>query len=331
MAVADDRDAHALTRAQGLHLRQVVLVGSDRRALDRRQHVAADEILLALHDDRQIATTQAGAVGRATVVHDLDEVPRSERELEDRGQLAVDLAALQAEPRADHATRLAELAQHRLGGVDRQGEADRVRLLGDERVDAHDGATAVDQRPAGVAGVDRRIRLDHRLLREARQETIEPAHDSPRHRLLEADRVSDRHDFIAHAQRARIAEARGRDRRRGLDAQQRQVGHRVHPHQPGRRARARVERDRERGGTVDDVSVGQHLTVALDHDAGADHGFEPALGLGLVDLGDLDRDDGRRDALEERREGVRAGLRDGDSRHQDRQEQEGGHAHHAGS
>src|SRR5205814_7864846 len=83
------------------------------------------------------------------------------------------LASLNAEPRADHTPGLPQVAQNRLRAVDRHREADRLRLLGDERVDADDVAAAVHERAARVARVDRGVGLDHGLLREARQEAVE--------------------------------------------------------------------------------------------------------------------------------------------------------------
>ena len=56
------------------------------------------------------------------------------------------------------------------GGLDRDREADALvaaALALDLRVDADHLAGAVDQRPAGVAGVDRRVGLDHVADREA--------------------------------------------------------------------------------------------------------------------------------------------------------------------
>src|SRR5207244_5724996 len=71
-----------------------------------------------------------------------------------------------------------------------------------------------------------------------------------------------------------------------------------------------VERDRERRGPVDDVRIGERVAVAVDDEARADDRLEAPLRTLLVDLHGLDRDHGRRDALEEHGEGLGA-LRGG--------------------
>ena len=96
-------------------------------------------------------------------------------------------------------------------------------------------------------------------------------------------------------------------RARRLHPQQRQVEHRVEAHHPRRDLGAAVERHRQGGRAVHDVGVGEDLAVLVDDDAGAHDRLESPLGLGLVDLGGLDRDDGRRHALEQH--GQRLGAR----------------------
>src|SRR2546430_17361531 len=78
----------------------------------------------------------------------------------DRGEARVHLASLKAEPRADHAAGLAKVAEDRLRAVDRHREADRLRLFGDERVDADDVRAPVHERAARVARVDRGVGLE---------------------------------------------------------------------------------------------------------------------------------------------------------------------------
>src|SRR3546814_10465975 len=52
----------------------------------------------------------------------------------------------------DHAAGLAQLAQHAARGIDRHCEADRLRVLRDQRVDADHLAAAIHEGAAGVAG-----------------------------------------------------------------------------------------------------------------------------------------------------------------------------------
>src|SRR3989454_11999429 len=131
---------------------------------DRGEDVAAQQVLFALDDDRRAAAAHAGALRRAPVVDDLDEVAAGERQLDERGEACVHLASLDAEPRADYAPDLSQVVEDRFRAVDRHREADRLRLLGDERVDADDVAAPVHERATRVAWVDRRVGLDHGLL-----------------------------------------------------------------------------------------------------------------------------------------------------------------------
>src|SRR3989454_10140041 len=133
---------------------------------DRGEDVAAQQVLFALDDDRRAAAAYAGALRRAPVVDDLDEVAGGERQLDERGEACVDLASLDAEPRANHAPDLPQVAEDRFRAVDRHREADRLRLLGDERVDADDVAAPVHEWATRVTRVDRRGGLDPGLLRE---------------------------------------------------------------------------------------------------------------------------------------------------------------------
>ena len=85
------------------------------------------------------------------------------------------------------------------------------------RVDADDLPVAVDQRAAGVAVVERGIRLDqrHRPVVDLKV-AVDRGDDAARHRAaqLRAERIADGDDAVAHGQFARIAELRGLQVRR---------------------------------------------------------------------------------------------------------------------
>ena len=70
------------------------------------------------------------------------------------------LIAGDAEPRAAHAAVLQDLRQHVLRGVGGDREADALRAHDDGGVDADHLGARVDQRPAGIAGVERGVGLD---------------------------------------------------------------------------------------------------------------------------------------------------------------------------
>ena len=295
-------------------------MAADRRAADLGEDVAAEQVLLALDDDREVAAAHAGAIGGRAVVDDLDEVSRRHRHAHDAAELVVHGPSLHAEPRPHDAAHLAQVAQDRLGGVDRHREADRLRVLRDQRVDADHDAAAIHERSAGVSRVDRRVGLDHGLVGDTGQQPVEPAHDPARHRLVEADRVADGDDLVADPDGRRVAEPCRRQRRPAVHAQQRDVEHGIHSQNARGRFVARVERDRQRRRAVDHVGVREDLAVLVDDHAGADDGLEAPLRLGLVDLHRLDGDDGGGDALEHRGERIDARLRGGHGRKHERGE-----------
>src|SRR3989454_12841852 len=86
---------------------------------DRGEDVAAQQVLFALDDDRRAAAAHAGALRRAPVVDDLDEVAAGERQLDERGEACVPLASLDAEPRADHAPDPPQVVEDRFRAADR--------------------------------------------------------------------------------------------------------------------------------------------------------------------------------------------------------------------
>src|SRR5690606_15359944 len=73
--------------------------------------------------------------------------------------------------------------------------------VADLRVDADHFATHVQQRPAAVAGVNRRVRLDDlgdaELGRQAGDSPADGADDAQRHTTVEAERVADGDDPFA--------------------------------------------------------------------------------------------------------------------------------------
>src|SRR5207247_9889118 len=78
------------------------------------------------------------------------------------GQTRVDIVSTYAEPRPLDVSVRHNLAGCREGGIDRDGEADSLRVRNRRRVDRHDATTQVHERTAAVPGVHGRIRLDDR-------------------------------------------------------------------------------------------------------------------------------------------------------------------------
>ena len=138
-------------------------------------------------------------------------------------------------------------------GVDRHREPEAD--AGDRGVDPDHLGRAVDQRPAGVARVQRRVGLDHvvdvthRAAGARRQRAPERGHDAGGDRAGEPVRVADRDDQLPDAQppRPRRAPRGSASRRRRAARRGRTAGRRRRPGSaaPGRR---RTTPDRCRPG-----------------------------------------------------------------------------------
>jgi hypothetical protein len=212
------------------------------------------------------------------------------------------------------------------------GEADAVGLLlreDDGGVDADDVAVDVEQRPAGVAGVDLGGRLDQVtvepvfLAAELRQRAADRADDADAHAHLALGRqavgVAERDRPLAATDLGRVGPRHRGQVARG-DLEHGQVGPRVGADHDGRVDLLIVGRDPELFGVGDDVVVGQDVAVGIDDEARADGavgagqqrgeavGVEVVGTEGRVDaegrLGGGDRDHARRDALGDRGEAV---------------------------
>ena len=94
--------------------------------------------------------------------------------------------------------------------VARDREAESLRRRQDRRVDADHFAARGDERPAGIARIERRIGLNdvfdqaHRL---RPQRSANRADDARRDGMMKAVRIADGHRDLPHAHVARIAES----------------------------------------------------------------------------------------------------------------------------
>src|SRR5258708_2858650 len=68
-----------------------------------------------------------------------------------------------ADPSPLHPALADQLRNDDVGSADRNREADALRSGDDRGVDADDVAARVDERPAGVSGVERGVRLNDRI------------------------------------------------------------------------------------------------------------------------------------------------------------------------
>src|SRR5690606_23156622 len=94
----------------------------------------------------------------------------------------------------------AQLRQQLLYEIDRNSEADADITAGaaeDRRVDADDFAAQIEERPAGIARIDRRVGLNEVVVRPLADVPALRADDTRRHRAVETERIADRHDPFA--------------------------------------------------------------------------------------------------------------------------------------
>src|SRR5918992_3044377 len=206
-AATFDQDAHLLTRPGGVDGAGYVVGVAHRRAVDL---------------DDPVAGAQPAAV-RGTVRNDVA----------DRGAALRRVAHADAQIRALDLVAALERGHDALDLVDRHREADArvvVAALGaDLRVDADHAALAVEQRAAGVAGVDRGVGLDRARDREAvgrGDRAAERRHDAAGDAALEPERAADRDRRVAGPQvlgRAELERLQAALDVRRVDFQQRKV------------------------------------------------------------------------------------------------------------
>ena len=178
-----------------------------------------------------------------------------------------------AEVRLGDGLTLLQLLDDRLCRVDRDREADVLRILRAGGVDADDLAVERQQWTAGVAGVDGRVGL-HEVCQVLAvvgvDRPVERRHDAfgRRRTAGQVERVADRHDRFADPQiRRRTERQRGEAGLVDLDHGE-IVGAIDTEHLRGG-GRAVGELDVDVGRVGDDVGVGGDLAVAADHEARA--------------------------------------------------------------
>src|SRR5207253_685939 len=143
----------------------------------------------------------------------------------------------------------------------------------DRIVDADQLAATVEQRAAGVPGVDRRVGLDHAGERPSvggGRAAIQAGDDAGRERTLKAERRTDGERGVADLQAVGVAQGqRVKLVRRDRDSDHGEVRALVDTlHLAGRRA-AVAEGHADLVGTRYHVRVGEDIALGVDHDPGA--------------------------------------------------------------
>ncbi len=206
---------------------------------------------------------------------DWTNAPSCGLQVEGRGPVGVDVHDVDAEEAAHDLPLLAKLRQDGLERVDRNGEPDVLGRPEHRGVDADDLAVDVDQRPAGVAEVDRRVGLDvvleaprGRVRRQAR--AVLGGDDADRDGLVEVERIADRHDPLADAE-LDPSRPSGSGVRRCLTSTLRRARSvaGIPADELGRVLLPVVDPDLDLVGALDDVVVRHDVAVFRDDEAGS--------------------------------------------------------------
>ena len=263
----------------------------------------------AVEREDDVARGDARAVGRAA---GLDSRDHHGAVLREAGGVAQpprhrELLGRDADIGAPHPAVPHQFAEHEVGGVRGDREADALRAHDDGGVDADDLAVRGNQRPAGIARVERRVGLDHVVDQPAglrAQRAAERGHDAGGHRRFEAERIADGDHELAALEPLGIAQRRRRQRDRRVDSHQGKVGVGVVAHHAGGEAAPLDRIHFDAGRAADHVAVGEHEAVRRDHHAGAG----AALPLLVRAFEHVEADHRRADAVDHVDDGAGIGI-----------------------
>src|SRR5262249_13388450 len=124
-------------------------------------------------------------------------------------QRLVDLLDRDAQLAVARVTRLHDLVLDMHRHVDRHRERQALEAAAaaaDLRIHTDNFTLEIEQRAAGIPGVDRRIGLDERDVGITRQRARLGADDARGHSIFETERLADRHDPLANLGRFRVAD-----------------------------------------------------------------------------------------------------------------------------
>src|SRR5271157_2595115 len=219
------------------------------------------------------AAAQSGAIGGASGngLHDEESVVGGQAQFV--GDFGIDGDGANAERGTAHASERDQIVDHSFGGVDGDGEAYAGALSdagGDHGVDADDLAVPVEQRAAGVAGVDGGVGLNGFFDDQAvwLLHLADGTDDAAREGSGEAERIADGIDFLADLQIGRVAEDH-RLQVGGFDLDYGQVMRLVGADDGGLIFLAVVQRHFNLARFGDDVIVGEDVSFFVDNETGA--------------------------------------------------------------
>jgi len=169
--------------------------------------VAAEEQGFPAEDHVQLPAADPGLLGRASRLHNLDDEAVREGKPEQLFQRRNNEMPLDPQPGANDVSLSSSAGRMACTTSIGTAKADILRVGEDGGGEADDLAAAVEEGPTRVAGVDRRIRLDHGLHeREGHigEDSVDGRDDPPRQGLIEAEGISDRQHLLSDAGRAEL-------------------------------------------------------------------------------------------------------------------------------
>ncbi len=230
----------------------------------------------AVDADDHVAGLDAGARGRAGGCDIRHQGAARALEAETVGNLRRHLLQLGAEPRPfDRGAAALGGGHHHAHHIGGDGKADALRAAGariDRGVDADQPAVEVDQRAAGIAGIDGGVGLDEELIiADADLGARQRRDDAVRHGLADAERIADRQHHVADLQVVGIGEVEHREFFvDALQAQDGEIAVLVLEHDLGVELALVGQRDLHFAGALDHVVIGDDEARRIDDDAGAE-------------------------------------------------------------
>ncbi len=164
-----------------------------------------------------------------------------------------------------------QAAGHELRRVDSDGKADSLGRQNRRRVHAHNTPRRIHQRPAGIAGIERGIRLNHVVDQApgiSPQGAPQRAHHARGHRGLKSVRAAERDHELSYAKLLRVAERRGSEA--GLVyAHNCKIARGIVSDSRGRHAASVRQCDVDAARVMHHVAVRENQAVGSEDEAGA--------------------------------------------------------------
>jgi len=301
LAAAEDGEGDDVAGVVGVHGVGEILRGGDLLAVEGDDEIAAEhDLLVAVVSDLVSAAKASlgcGAVGEDAL--DEDAVVGGEADL--LGDVRADGEGDDVERRAAGVAVFFEVVEDALGGVDGDGKADAGGLLGaavgvggDEGGDADDLAARVEERAAGVAGVDGGVGLDgvFDLVAGGHGDGADSGDNAAGHGPAEAEGVADGIDALADDEVGGVGEDGGLEVGNIVDLEEGEVVVAVDVDDGGFVLAAVGEGDLDGLGVVDDVIVGEDVALLVEDEAASlpllGDGTEEEVAAGEGGAGDVD-------------------------------------------